>query len=430
MNHAFSLLLFPLALFASDNLEVNEQALFSDTNQITDSASMVQNSVAKAGDQEKKSVGFSGSVLSATQSGVTRSYFAKPETRQSSFGASMVADANVDVRMLRGFKAFTDLEWAYNTSAAATAQAGGLDSGTSWRMPEIFLDANIDRRIYFRVGKQVLQWGRCTFFNPTDLVNIEHKTFFQRIGGREGVYGLKAHVPFGTTANLYAFADAHNAQSPDSLAGAFKAEWLLGGTEMSAMIWDKPHRDPVYGADLSSRVLGIDINGEAALYQSFDSKSVDFPTGFPVVASNKKDWQPRVALGLGKSFDVNGIQDRLSTTAEFYYNAPGAAGGHIDPAALLALAASGFYEPNSYSRHYAAVFATFSRFIRSDITLTFNTIGNLDQHCALLSTGATYQDLNDFSLSFFIYGFAGPDHTEYTLSRQAMQVQLLAQALF
>ncbi len=437
-------LLFPLALSASSGIDVNEQSMFSDTTQITDSTSMVQNAVARESGEDKKSLGFSGNVLSVMQSGVTRSYMQKPDVRQSSFGGSVVGDMNLDARLQRGFKAFADLEWSYNTNAAATSQSGGLDSGTSWRMPELFVDANINHKVYFRAGKQVLQWGRCYFFNPTDLVNIDHKTFFQRIGSREGVYGAKIHVPFGTTWNLYGFLDAHDAQRPDSLAAAAKIEWLLGGTEMSAMIWDKGHRDPVYGADVSTRILGLDINGEAALYQTFESKTLAFQGGMPRIETNQKDWEPRVALGLGKSFNVSGIQDRLNTVAEFYYNRPGVAGKHmgladliaVAPAggastnALAALMSSGFYEPNSYSQHYAAFFATFNRFIRSDITLTFNTIGNLDQQCAILSSGFMYQDINDFNLGFFVYGFAGPQDAEYTLSRQAIQIQLTAQVVF
>jgi hypothetical protein len=98
--------------------------------------------------------------------------------------------------------------------------------------------------------------------------------------------------------------------------------------------------------------------------------------------------------------------------------------------ALALLAQSGVYEANSYSRHYAALFATFARFIRSDMSLTFNAVGNLNQQCALISGGLSYRDLNDFNLSFLVNGMAGPDHTEYTFTEQALQAQVILETSF
>ncbi len=394
-------------------------------------------------------LGLSGSILSVATLGAGRSYFAGPDVKYSSLGAGMVGDAALDARLLRGYRAYADLEWSVNPNPAGT-DAGtsiGGDSGTAFRVPEMFLDANIGHRAYFRIGKQVLQWGRCFFFNPTDLINVEHKTFFRRIGNREGTYGAKVHVPFGTTVNLYGFLDIRGVGRADSLAGAAKAEFLAGRSEFSFMIWDKGGRDPVYGADISTRALGLDINGEAALYQSFESRTLSFAGGFPVLETRRREWAPRISLGAGKSFRVSGIQDRLTTVAEFYYNHPGstadrmpfpslaslslaAGSGPSSQAALAALAAAGLYEPNSFSRRYAACFATFNRFLRADMALTFNAIGNLDQNCALISTGLAYTDINDFGLTLLVNGFAGPEGTEYTFSRQAMQLELLAEAAF
>jgi hypothetical protein len=318
------------------------------------------------------------------------------------------------------------------------------DSGLDLRVPETFLDANIGRKVYVRAGKQVLQWGRCFFFNPTDLVNVERKTFFRRIGAREGAFGLKGHAPFGTAANLYAFLDAGETARPDSLTGAAKFEWLWGRSEMAVVAWGGGHRDPVFGADLSTRVLDFDLSGEWAVHSSFPSRSLSWNQNIPILEEKERHWISRAAVGLGKSFNVAGVPDRLTTVAELYFNQPGSEdgrlplppqgvalpGGFSRVEMLGLLAQSGLYEPNSYSRYYAAFFATLNRFFRSDLTLTFNAIGNLNQRCALLSSGIAYRDLNDFGLSLLVNGFAGPEDTEYTFSRQALQVQLIAEAAF
>jgi hypothetical protein len=192
------------------------------------------------------------------------------------------------------------------------------------------------------------------------------------------------------------------------------------------MVWDRAGGDPVYGADLSSRLLGLDVNAEIALHQTLVVQSVSFPGGLaaaPVFSTRRTDWAPRAALGLSRAFDAGGLKDRLLTVAEVYANPAGRADSRVRALPLP-------YEPNSYSRWYAAFFATFDRFLRSDLTLSFNAIANLDQSCALLSSGLAYHDLNDFSLTFYVNAFAGPDNTEYTILRQAVQAQLIAETAF
>lgn len=436
------LLAFACAAPAQD-IAVDEDALFADTSSLADSGRIVAEArpggfVAPGAD--RKSVGISGNILAVSQGGLTRDYLGSPDVAETSLGNSVVGDAALDVRMLRGFKAFADLEWSY----APAGSGATADSGAAWRVPEMFLDANIAHRAYFRVGKQVLQWGRNAFFNPTDLVNVERKSFFRRIGGREGVYGAKAHIPFGTTWNLYGFLDVHGVGRPDSVAGAFRAERLWGRTEMSLMAWGRRGHGPVYGADLSSRLLGWNLTGELALHEEFSSRTFAVAGGVPVLGERSEDWAVRASGGLGRSFRVSGIQDRLVTQAEYYFNGPGEdrrrlgladflaalPGGTLGAGGLSALAAAGLYEANSYSRHYAAAFVTFNRFLRRDLTLAFNAIGNLDQACALLSSGIAYRDLNDFGLSLWINGFAGPDDTEYTLAGEAVQMQFIAEAAF
>ncbi|MEO6098630.1 MAG: hypothetical protein ABIW76_24335 [Fibrobacteria bacterium] len=427
------------ALQAQD-IAVDENTLFADSSSLADSAAVTQGPAASASGAEAKSLGVSGSLLCLIQGSASRDFFASPDADSTGLYGAVVGDVVLDARLQRGFKAYLDFEVAYLPSQADA----GSDSATSWRVPEAFLDANIAHRAYFRFGKQVLQWGRGYFFNPTDLVNTDRNSFFRRVGNREGVFGAKVHVPFGTVWNLYGFADAQGVGRIDSVAGAFRIERLLGGTEMSAMIWDRGGGPPVYGADVSTRFLGLDATGELALHPEFTKRTLSTAGGFPSLRTETETWTPRASAGLGRSFRVSGIKDRLTTVAEYYYNGPGSRNDRMGLKALLpllggtsgasssatALAAQGLYQANSISRNYAAFFATFSRFMRSDITLSFNAIGNLDQSCALLSGGIAYRDLNDFGLSLNVNGFVGPEDTEYTWSGQAAQAQLIAEAAF
>jgi hypothetical protein len=430
-----------VTLTRAQDIAIDENALFADTSSITDSAATAQIASGNSSTVEAKTVGFSGHVLWVGQGLLSRDYFESPDIERTSMGNQAVGDLALDVRLLRGYKAFADLEWIYSPEESGA----GADSNAAWRIPEMFVDANIQHRLYFRVGKQILQWGRCYFFNPTDLVNIERKSFLRRIGNREGVYGAKVHVPFGTVWNLYGFLDLQGVNRVDSVAGAFRVERLWGATEMSIMVWDKGYRYPVYGADLSTRLWKLDVNAEAALHPVYRSQVLSFENGLPELKRSTKDWQPKASVSVGRGFRVSGIQDRLNTVAEYFYNGPGnsdrrlglasflnllTASGLSASAAQSALATSGVYEANAYSQHYAALFATFSRFLRNDLTLSANAISNLNQNSAILSAGLAYQDLNDFGLSLNVNGFVGPKDSEYAISGQALQVQLLAEVAF
>lgn len=421
------------AALAADLPPIDENALFGDTLQVADSASRA----AAPGDAaERKSLGLSGSILAFGSGFAPRDYFDGFDAEKARTAAGAVGDAYLDARLLRGFRAFANLEWDLDAAQGDSA---------AFRVPETFLDANIARRAWFRVGKQVLQWGPGYFFNPTDLINVERKALVRRIGAREGVFGAKAHIPFGTRANLYGFLDADGVSRPDSLSGAVKAEILAGRSEIAVMAWDGGGRDPVYGADLSTRLFGLDLVAEAALHSTLRLRTVSVTGGVPALSESERDWQPRISVGAGRSFDAGGLPDRLMLSAEYYYNHAGsearrmpfasllgqaAALGFTPEQALAAAAAFGAYEPNSYSRHYAAAFAVWNRFFRSDLTLSGTALANLNQGSALLAGVLAYRDLNDFGLSLTLYGFAGPKGTEYVLASDALQVQVLAEAPF
>jgi hypothetical protein len=284
------------------------------------------------------------------------------------------------------------------------------------------------------MGKQVLQWGRCYLWNPTDLINIEKKSFLRKIGSRDGAYGLKMHIPFGTEFNIYGYLDARRINRIDSISGTAKFEFLIGKTEMAFSVWGKRGRNPVYAYDVSTGLLNLLINGEIALYQKMDVYGILFNNDIPILSSEEKEWVPRICLGVSRYFTVNGVPDRLMTIVEMYYNQPGNDQRRFPvPLYILnsdtlvaSLLASGLYEPNNFSRFYISFFSSFSRFIISDMTLYVNAIGNINHRCAMITAGLTYKNLHNFSCELLLVGYIGKDRTEYTISNNGLQIQFSA----
>ena len=422
------LVLSAITCFAQDDV-FDEDALFGDTATVIDSGIAVVDTGTMKDVQDEKTFGVSGEVTTVFQPSLTRAWFQEGQYPEDAvFSAFTMGALFMDARLPGGFKAFANSEVRYDP----------VNDTLFFSMRELFLDANIKHRVYFRAGKQVLQWGRCFFWNPTDLINIEKKQFIRKIGSREGAYGLKMHIPFGTKANIYSYIDTRRINRLDSIAATAKFEFLVGGTEMAMSIWGKKGNKPVYAFDASGSLWNFLLCGEIALFQEFTINKVSFNGEIPAFSSEVKNWLPRMSAGISRYFTVNGVPDRLMTTVEFYYNQPGSDLEDfpipddvvLNDTLAAILIAGGLYEPNNFSRFYLSLFSSFSRFILSDMTLSVNAIGNLNQKCAMVTGALSYNSIHNFSLELLCTGYFGAKKTEYTITGDGLQVQLTAGVAF
>jgi hypothetical protein len=420
---AAGLFLCRAAAWAEDG--VSEQEMFSSPEIV------IQAPSSAPAAEEKKTLGFSGEALSVLEDVVYSS------SSGNTLNSYIVGNLMLDARLKNGVKAFANMETGYYSKTRETNSA----------LREAFLDFNVGRRVYLRTGKQVLQWGRCSLWNPTDLINVEKKTFVRKIGYRDGAYGLKLHVPFGAAYNLYGFLDTGNAPQDRDLGGALKFEFLTGKTEMAFSGWAKRSRRPVFGYDLSSRAGGVDIAGEVSVARRDNTRFIRNDGGVLDIYRKNDDWVAKAAVNFSRGFRLGDFNDRLTVATEFFYNQNGyaenpfkdrAVYGFSGPLALLSpagtkkefLIGSGLYEPNYLSKYYGAVFTSVSRFIITDLTLNTNYVRNLNDDSGVLSTGVTYRNLNDFSAGCLVNAYLGPANSEYTFSGAKFLIQFTAGVSF
>lgn len=430
-----------LPVFAADN-SVDENALFSDTSSITSSKEIVDNKTIL--EKEKKSIGLSGQIIDANIGAFNRDWFNdfhRSDLRLSTF---VVGNLMLDIRLPQGAKAFANLETQYIPQGSIVLVS----------LREIFIDGNLKNHMFLRLGKQVLQWGRCDIWNPTDLINIEKKLFIQKIGYREGAYGIKLHIPFGTSYNIYGFIDTREASSVDSVAAAGKFEFLIGGTEMAFSLWNKKKCHPVFGYDFSTRLLGIDLTGELSLSDGSNSYSLEERNGM-LEKSKSSDWQTRLCIDVGRQFNFFDISQGLSITGSFYYNQGGYGENLFADEktypykdAIISTAPDGknvmmtegkkadfltmnnIYQMNDFSRYYLGLDIQVNRIFISALSGFFKVIENIPQSSTILTTGVTMVSLNEFFTGLTINGYFGPKSTEYTFQNQAMSVQITAGVTF
>jgi hypothetical protein len=432
----------PALLFGADDAAVNEDELFSDPGTVVESKKYEKENLDA--DQNKKRIGLSGEILSVNQYFAPRDDEAAVKQDGSEFRPYIIGTIFTDIRLPSDVKGFGNFEALHEAR----------ENETTLGVKELFVDFNLGRAVYFRTGKQVLQWGRCYLWNPTDLVNIEKKTFLTKIGSREGTYGLKLHVPFGTKVNMYGFADTNETDHVSEIAGAYKLEFLAGATEMALSVWGKDHYRPVYGYDFSTRLLGIDIVGEASASYGSNTWKLDETGGVLTAERERGRWIPKASIDFGHAFDFNDQPDKIQVNLEFFYNGDGyrdnvfsdrktyfydkpvtveADGVKVAlPAGTkdIYLLGNDLYEPNYHSAYYAALFTTVNKFFTSDFSFKLNCISNIEQRSFIVSTGLAYANINDFKAGIEVYTFIGDRYTEYTASGGLVEVLLTAGLVF
>jgi hypothetical protein len=428
-------LLLAVAAQAVEDRQELENSLFSDSAGTTPPAAAAEPATTSASildlKPDAKSVGFSGQITSAIVDLVSN-------TLDANFLYTYtVADVFLDARLPQNAKVFADLEATYLAQNQLTLVA----------LQELFFDFNLAQSVYFRTGKQVLQWGRCYLWNPTDLINIERPHFIRKIGTREGAYGLKTHVPFGAGLNLYSFIDTGSVPDAEHTAGALKVEYLLGNLEMALSGWGKKGHLPVWGLDFSTRLFGIDTLGEVALSEGPTQARARVEQGQLVLAAAEPAWAPRAALDFSRSFTVGNFKDQLTVMLEGYYDRAGYDTNVLadtteypfaQPVTTLGpngpvvvnrgtqkdfINLQNLYRANYFSRSYVALFITFGRFLLTDMTLNVNYIRNLVDDSGLVSAGVTYTALNSFTFGLLADAITGGPDREYSFSGEKFDLQ-------
>ncbi len=420
-------MLMPLLAGAQAEDIFSEDDIFSEEETVVEVEESQNESITD--DVTGESVSFSGSISPNFGYTVTRDCLDGDEDwGDNPYSTSVDGDFLLDVRLRNGIKSFANF-WATYTPQENEEDPEFENFDTI--LKEFFVDVNIARKVYFRFGKQNLKWGQGYLWNPTDLISEDRKDFDDIDARREGVYGLKAHVPFGTMANLYGFVNAANADTVDEFSVAGKAEFLvLNDIELSFSAWKKQDYKAVFGMDAATYKLRTNWRAEMSLSQGDNRSRLEQQNGEYVDIRADDDWMPRFTLGFTRMFDVGNFNDRLSVTGEFYYNH----GGYDDD--MLAddtrdqFLEGGYFEPGSYGKYYAALFSNFGRFIVTDMTLNVNAIGNLSDSSFIFSTGIDYLLTFNAILSAKVDAYLGDENQEYTLAGNALSAEVSMNLIF
>ncbi len=408
---------------------VDETALFSNTNtMIIDRGSITDASLTPG--SGKKGVSASGTLRSRTTYTMSESWFEGAAEQANSLSQLFEGDFLVDVRLPSGIKSLVAVSLWQTPQGLADSSRPGTTNTYGWTIKEAFIDLAASGSLSFRIGKQVLQWGRSYFWNPVDLVNYEKKNFLDMDRSREGSTGIRTHAAFGSTLNFYTWIDAGDARAGSDLALAGKIEFVAGGSEFALTAWGKKGFVPVYGLELSSRLLGFDIKGECALSRGSNTPRYT-RQGMGVVEEDRRsDWIPQASLTLSRGIDWE-LDDRIQLVAEVMANGAGYSDNVLgDPLRSAAIYLNDAWTPNWLSRWYGALFVSVAKFPDSTMTFQANLMANLVDGSMIVSSGISWQPVNDLTLSPMLYATIGPEGREYTLRGRSLAADFQARIAF
>jgi hypothetical protein len=263
------------------------------------------------------------------------------------------------------------------TMAAGPGPSSTVKSArdAQFALDQLWLRFDIQRTVFVTAGRQHVRWGAARFWAPSDFLHQRQRNPLDPFDARTGTTMLKLHLPWEERGwNFYAYGIGEGGgPTVADLAGAGRAEVVVGTAELGVGAVVQRHRKPKVGVDLSVGVGDFDVYGELAIRYASEIDRVGYDPDavvaegtdlggavdarYPVyrVSAVKKQ-----AVG-GFSYSARyGANDMVTVGGEYFYNSLGYDDRRVYPGLILPHTGS-LAEPASYfylGRHYAALYVT------------------------------------------------------------------------
>ncbi len=381
-----------------------------------------------------------------------------------SLNAPSLLDAYFDARPNPRVRAFILGRMSYNPTAAPSGAAettanglpvgsqgafsGGSPTGfttfTAARGPTSVLDQmwirfDVAQRVFVTAGKQHVRWGTGRFWQPTDYLHLLRRNPLDVFDARQGTSMLKLHMPWEQRAwNFYAFGVFEDPNLATNnlrrLAGAARAEIVIGSAEIGLDAFVKRDQKPRFGIDFSAGVWDFDIYADVGIRYGEDFRTVveitpdpNQPSVHPTCRSDgvvistdplSSHYELQTLSGI-KTQAVGGINysrkyndnDLFLIGAEYFYNQPGIADPNLYPGLLFNTSNTQMLNFFYIGRHYAALFLSLPAPYSWNYTnFTLSTLANLSDMSFVSRVDYSVTLLTHLTLEAFLgvhYGTRG-----------------------
>ena len=328
-----------------------------------------------------------------------------------SLDSRLAADLFFDARPERDFRVFGKVKASYEYPIE-------WDVGIF----ELFSDFQYKDRLFFRAGKQTVQWGVGYFFSPADVLNLVSIDPEDPKAEREGPIAVKTHFPF-SAHNAYLYLVANDILKPYEIAVAPKLELVLGNYELGVGAFYQIDLTPKGMLTLTGPLWDLDLFGEAVIQWGSDRTFVD--PGPPLSTYTIED---ELLFSGAAGFSYLNSDWNLSLFAQYFFNGQGydsydylLLSDAANPVTGIVSSADILYP----GRHYLAANISWFELLDSSFSLSVLYLANLSDGSGLITPSVTWEVIERLSLSsgFRIsYGQTGDEYARnggslaYTLS--------------
>ncbi len=314
----------------------------------------------------------------------------------SSINSQLFFDARPDTR-LRIYGKF-DLAYPYDT-----------DNGFL-SIKELFSDFSYKDKLFFRVGKQTINWGVGYFFSPADLLNLSEINPTDAEAQLDGPLSVKMNMPMGVD-NLYGYVVIPDDQSDldmTDLAYAVKYEKVIGGSEFGFGAYYRKDQPPSAMLTMSSGIGEVAIFGEAVVSYGSDRKFW-VVGGFVPVENPDDRLYVQGTVGARFSWMDDDSDLGVSFAGQYYYNGEGYGGDGV----LMPLVNMGA------GRHYGA--ANVSVTLTDTLSTGLLWYGNLGDMSGMVSPTLSWRPSDNIGVTLAVnhnFGDTGDEFTPVDSSRR------------
>jgi hypothetical protein len=321
----------------------------------------------------------------------------------------------------------------FDTGSGAGVTSAAMARGPRLSLDQMWLRFDVKHTVFITAGRQHVRWGTARIWNPTDFLHVTRRNPLDVFDARTGTSMLKLHVPWEEHGwNFYAYGLTENGGPKlGDLAGAARAEVVLGASELGLGGLFQRNRKPKLAADLSFGLWDFDFYGEMALrYGSEIDRLLYAPEAPPVLEQRypgvyrQSGIKPQVTGGFTYSHQY-ADKDVWTVGGEYFYNSL----GYDDPGVYPGLIARGnlLSEPPNFfylGRQYAAVFILVPAPYSWDLT-TFNlsTLANFSDRSFITRLDYSYTLLTHLRFEAFASVHYGHSNGEFRFGNSDLKLQ-------
>lgn len=166
------------------------------------------------------------------------------------------------------------------------------------KLSEFHLSFDINKKVFIRIGNQLISWGASYFWSPEDFINRQKNqlTALSAVDIRSGKPGIRIHIPF-EQSNLFFFTDFSKITEngsinsfAENIAQAWRFDATIANVNIGTVGYVSADSPLHIGLDATGNVLTADIYGEIALTfnKDNDRTAPAFSAGFSKVFGEEK----------------------------------------------------------------------------------------------------------------------------------------------